>query len=156
MIDLTLDAIQKYLETLKLDVKRQPETDQLFVVFKYEDFEFPLFIRVFPDSQLLQFLLFIPFSTQPGTNAEVARLLHLLNKELDIPGFGMDESTKLIFYRIMIPATNSQIHSEIIKAYIGTVENVFKTFTPVIANVASGQAKFDEVLKKIKESQPKS
>lgn len=156
MIQMNLDSIRNYLESLKLSPKLQPETDQLYVVFKHENFEFPLFIRVFEESQLLQLILFIPFATQDETNNDVARLLHLLNKELDIPGFGMDEAAKLIFYRIMLPGSDKKINKEVLSAYIGTVQNVLQTFTPVIANVASGQSNFDEVLQKVKESQNQS
>lgn len=153
MIEMNLKSIQSFLESLKLAPQLQQETNQLYVVFKHENFEFPLFLRIFEESQLLQLILFIPFATQENTNSDVARLLHLLNKELDIPGFGMDEAAKLIFYRLMLPCNDKKISKEVLTAYIGTVQNVLQTFTPVIANVASGQSSFDEVLKKVKESQ---
>ena len=92
---------------------------------------------------------------KPGAAGDLGRLLHLLNKELDIPGFGMDEEAEVVFYRIMIPAIDNRVDTKVITRYLGSIEGLCMNFSPVIATVAGGAATFNEVLKKIKSAQKK-
>ena len=117
MIPLTLDSLYDYLTKNNLEIKRQPETAQLFVLFKIQDQDYPIFLRVMDDGELLQILAFMPISLDPKTAPDLARLLHLFNKEIDIPGFGMDESAKVIFYRIVLPAVEGKVSGEIVRLY---------------------------------------
>ena len=47
MIPLSLDALQKLLETKQLKPQLQKDTNQLYVVFTFSGREFPLFFRIF-------------------------------------------------------------------------------------------------------------
>ncbi|MFQ5729728.1 MAG: YbjN domain-containing protein, partial [Waddliaceae bacterium] len=111
MMKVTLDALLKFLKKKNYDAKLQRETQQIYIILKLEEKEFPLFLRIFEQSDLLQLLVFMPIQIKPGTHADLARLLHLINKELDIPGFGMDENSEVAFYRCMLPTPEKKIDS---------------------------------------------
>lgn len=151
MIPLNLNSLLQHLQTKQFDVKDQPETQQIYLLFDIHPLKFPLFIRVLEDSDLLQMLVFMPFTLEHSATADTARFLHLLNKELDIPGFGMDEGSQVAFYRIMLPGKNKKIDSEIFEAYINSMKNICETFYPAIAAVGQGAATFEDVLKKMKD-----
>lgn len=151
MIPLTLDSLHDYLTKNKFEVKRQPETEQLFILFKVQDQEYPLFLRVMDEGELLQLLAFMPITLEPKTMGELARLLHLFNKEIDIPGFGMDENAKVSFFRIVLPAIEGKVSGEIIAGYINSIKVITETFFPVIVAVVTGNVTFADVVKKANE-----
>lgn len=151
MISLTLDAILAYLSQKGVQAQLQTETNQVIILFKIGDREFPLFIRIFEGGDLLQLLVFLPCNMKKSAFGETGRLLHLLNKELDIPGFGLDEDTSVVFYRCMIPIQNQQLDETLFDAYLNSIQLVCKSFSPVIASVAFGNVTFEEILKKTKE-----
>ncbi len=155
MIALTIDSLHKHLQEKNLSPEIQKETHQIYVIFKYGGKEFPLFFRIFEEHGLLQLITFIPSNLKAECVGDLARLLHYLNKELDIPGFCFDEAAGLVFYRVMIPAPNKEIDPKILDAYIQSVQTVCQTFAPVIAAVSTGMSSFDSVLKLVKESQEK-
>lgn len=151
MIALSFENIQKHLKKKNIEAEKQAETNQLYVVLKIAEREFPLFIRIFEGGELLQLLTFLPCNTKPSTLADTARLLHLLNKELDVPGFGMDEDSSTVFYRCMIPVQKAQLDEVLFDAYMNSIELVCRSFAPVVVAVAFGAATFEEILKKAKE-----
>jgi hypothetical protein len=149
---LTLENVQSFLAKKKIDAQMQKETGQLYIANTFQGVEFPTFLRVYEGGELLQILLFIPSNIKAGTEKEVARLLNLINKEIDIPGYGMDENSNVIFYRIMIPAFKQQIQEEIIERYLSSLEQLCKTFTPAIVAVSQGHMTYEEILKKLQEA----
>lgn len=151
MISLDLNKIGKYLVSQGIEATFQKETDQLYILFKIGDREFPLFLRIYEGGELLQLLAFLPCNTKSTTLADTARLLHLLNKEIDVPGFGMDEGPQVIFYRCMIPAKDKQLDEKILDSYISATHTACQSFAPVIAAVAYGALTFEEVLRKSKD-----
>lgn len=153
MLKLELNAIRSHLQKKGIEPSLQKDTNQLCILLKGAEVEFPLFIRIFEGGELVQLLAFIPCNINSTTAGDTARLLHLLNKEVDLPGFGMDEAASVVFYRSMLPAKNHHIDASIIDAFLSATELVCNTFTPVITAVAQGALSFDEVLKKAKENQ---
>ncbi len=149
MINLTLEALQENLSNKGFAVELQKETKQLYIIYKINDKEFPLFLRIFGKGELLQLIAFIPCEVKTGTQGDIGRLLHRLNKELDIPGFGMDEQAGLLFYRLMIPSIEKKIVEAHLHRYVASIEEILKNFSPVIAYVASGTGSYDDVQKKI-------
>lgn len=148
MLKLDLSDIKAHFKQKGINAELQTETNQLVVVLKVADRDFPLFIRVFEGGDLLQLIAFVPCTIQPKSVGDTARLLHLLNKEIDVPGFGMDENAQVVFYRCMVPAKDQHVDSAIFDAYFNAANVVCTSFTPVIAAVASGTTTFEEVLKK--------
>jgi hypothetical protein len=147
-MELTLDNVKELLSK-NHDIQYQEETNQLYMVMKVQGLDFPLFIRVYDEGDLLQLILFIPITLQPSTTPDLARLLHTLNKEIDIPGFGMDESSKVVFYRIMLPSYNKQIEEGLIEMFMSSLPLVAESFAPIIVTAASGNATYDEIMKKM-------
>jgi hypothetical protein len=156
MISVNIDSILELTQQLKLESEIQKETHQIHVNIKVADRNFPLFIRIFEGNHLLQLLVFIPCNMKASAAADLARLLHLLNKELDMPGFGMDETAKVVFYRAMIPIVDQQVSSSLLSDYLDMIQNICDNFAPVVATVATGSSTYDEVLSKIKEHQSKN
>lgn len=156
MIHLELDKLLEYFKKKELPAQLQNETNQIVIVFKIGEREFPLFIRIFEGGELLQLLAFLPCNIKNSAVADTGRLLHLLNKELDIPGFGMDEASAVVFYRTMIPVQNQKIDEALLDAYLNSIQLVCKSFAPVIAAVAYGSTTFEEVLKKTREQSGKT
>lgn len=151
MISLHLDSLLAYLIKKGVQAELQDQTNQIVVLFKIGDREFPLFIRIFEGGELLQLLTFVPCNMKKSAFADTGRLLHLLNKELDVPGFGLDEDNSVIFYRCMIPTQNHQLDETLFDAYMNSTQLVCKSFSPVIASVAYGSISFEEILQKTRE-----
>ncbi len=151
MIPLTLDSLFEHLTQSDFEIKRQPETNQIYILFKVQDQDYPVFIRVMDEGELLQLLAFMPISMETKTTNDLARLLHLFNKEIDIPGFGMDETAQVIFYRIILPAIEGKVSGEIVAGYITSIKMITETFFPVIAAVVSGVATYADIVKKANE-----
>lgn len=152
MLTLSLDNLQKALTKRKYAANIQTETQQVYVILKLEKREFPLFIRIYQEEDLLQMLAFFPCQVKPDTAADTGRLLHLFNKELDIPGFGMDEMAGVVFFRCMIPSQTLKIPETFLDAFLHTIELACQTFSPTIEAVAAGLVTFDEILKKAQEA----
>ncbi len=136
------------LASLKLDAKVQPETKQIYIIFEHEGNQFPLFIRELHDGELVQLLTFIPTNVNPEYMHDLGRLLHMLNKELDMPGFCLDEASNTVFYRLMMPTLKKEYQPEIFEALINTSQMVCKTFSTVIEALAQGAMTLQDILKK--------
>lgn len=149
MITLTIDSLKEYLSKAKFPVEIQNETQQVYMLYKINDREFPLFMRIFGEGELLQLIAFVPCEMKPNARGDLARLLHRINKELDIPGFGMDEQASLIYYRLMIPSFEKKIYGTHLQRFITSIEEILKNFSPLIAYVSTGNSTFDEVQKKM-------
>jgi hypothetical protein len=174
MINMTPETILNFMRKNKYESDIQSDTQQVYTIFKIGQKEYPLFLRVFDDGHLLQLLVFIPCHLEPNERfalgnvskqvaepseskqqravvADLARLLHLLNKELDVPGFGMDEMAGVVFYRIMLPTPKKKIDSELLLAFLKTAEHVCQMFSTPIEAVSSGQMTLDQILAKAHE-----
>lgn len=150
---VTADNLISHLTHKGLDPKIQKETGQVYLIVKANEIEFPFFLRIFEQSELLQLLLFMPVNIKPGTHADLARLLHLINKELDIPGFGMDESAAVVFYRCMLPIPGADIPEKLLDTFIKSIELIAESITPPVIGVATGAATFADILAQAKEIQ---
>ncbi|HEY4832398.1 MAG TPA: YbjN domain-containing protein [Waddliaceae bacterium] len=151
MIQLNLNVLIKYLRDKHYDAQLQSETQQIYIILKIAGREFPLFIRIFEQSDLLQLLVFMPINIKQGAYADLARLLHQLNKELDIPGFGMDESAGVVFYRCMLPVLDKKIEESLLDSFLKSISVICESICPPIFTVASGSASYAEIIAKAKE-----
>ncbi len=178
MINVTIDSLLQFMRTNKYEAEIQQDTQQIYTIFKIDQKEYPLFLRVFDEGHLLQLLVFIPShlesteqfvlgkkrdesetsllpqsEKQKSVIADLARLLHLFNKELDMPGFGMDEMAGVVFYRLMIPTPNINIESDLLLAFFKTIEHICQMFSKPIEAISSGQMTLDQVLAKAQETE---
>ncbi len=148
MLPLNLENILQFLKDEGYEAHIQAETGQIYCILKILRQDFPLFIRIFEESKLLQLIVFIPSAIKEGAFNDAGRLLHLINKQIDVPGFGMDETAKIPFYRIMLPSFESQIDSVMLKSYLHSMKIICENFAPTIITVANGAATFEGVQKR--------
>lgn len=151
MIPMNPEALLAALQKNNYNAEIQTETKQVFTILQISKKEYPLFLRVFDEGHLLQLLAFIPCPVERKIIPDLARLLHLLNKELDVPGFGMDEIAGAVFYRLMIPTPKKKIESDVLVAFIKTIEHVCKMFANPIEAVSGGHITLDDILAKAQE-----
>lgn len=149
MLNFTLDAIRDHLKTRDFVLQYQPETDQLFTNLKYQNVEFPFFLRIYEGNELLQLIAFMPFPYIAEYSGELARLLHYINKEIDLPGYGMDEKNNIIFYRIMLPVIDQQLNEKQLDLILETIPSVCQAFAEPIILVGQGKETFASAVKKI-------
>lgn len=170
MVNMTPEEILAFMRKQGYEADIQSDTQQVYTIFKIEHKEYPLFLRIFDNGHLLQLLVFIPCHLEPNERfapgqrsapsgsapnqavvADLARLLHLLNKELDVPGFGMDEMAGVVFYRLMLPTPKKKIDADLLLAFLKTVEHVCQMFSTPIEAISTGQMTLDEILAKAQE-----
>ncbi|GAB4229841.1 MAG: YbjN domain-containing protein [Chlamydiales bacterium] len=152
-MELSLENFKKLLLQRELHPEIQRETQQVFAMMPIEGRDYPLFVRIFEESGLVQCIAFFPFEIKKQTFPDVARLLHLFNKELDIPGFGLDEESKVLFFRCMIPSNKGKIEEDLFLAYLNTIHLACSSFTKPIEAVAAGAATFEELIEKVNKNQ---
>ncbi len=146
-IPLNQNALLQFLNQKDFHPLFQKETDQTYLVMNIGEYEVPLFFLIRSENSLLQTLAYLPYQLQEKTLGETARLLHLLNKELDMPGFGLDEKEDLMFYRCVIPCVDGKISEELLLTYISCTRLACETFMGAIGTILSGSASIDELLK---------
>ena len=83
--------------------------------------------------------------------SEAARLLHFVNREIDMPGFGMDEKDQLMFYRLVLPCLDKKIDTKLLDLYLVATRVACETFMDAIQLIASGSANFERVVKERKQ-----
>lgn len=150
MLSITDESLIEFLKKNDFKAEVQKETGQIVSIFNIANQEFPLFLRRFEGSELLQLLVFIPSQIKNGAKTDLARLLHMINKELDIPGFGMDEESGTCFYRIMLPTIENGIDERILESYLKSLKAVCEQIGPTVMAVANEVASFDEIVRKAK------
>jgi len=155
MPNLAIPDLLDFLKNKDYDAQIQKETDQIYIILKISEREFPLFIRIMGEGGLVQLMVFFPCNIKAEAVSDLARLLHTLNKELDIPGFGMDEKAGVAFYRCMIPTIDNQFNESVLEGFLNSVKIVCETFSPAVEAVAFGATTFDELLKKAEEQAQK-
>lgn len=148
MLELTTDALVEFFREQGIEATVEPETGQVIFDVKYEETKCPVFVRIYPEGQLLQLMLFFPMMMQPKSQGDTARLLHFFNKELDIPGFGMDESTGACFFRCMIPSSDHKIVKEVLAGYVNTLRTVCQSFFPSIGIITSRAMTYETLMAK--------
>jgi len=125
MIPLKVKDVLNHLKT-NHKAELQEEHQQISFTLDIKGKEVPVFVGILHDS-LLQIIAYLPYELQEKAYGEVARFLHIINKELDMPGFGMDESGKLVFYRLVIPCLSAEIDEKLIDAHLNTVNIACQT-----------------------------
>lgn len=145
-----LGVFFKFLETEGLKPTFQSDNHVVFITMTIEKQDVPIFFAFISGNTLLQSITYLPLQMTEKTRGDVARLLHFLNKEIDLPGFGLDEKEKLIFYRSVIPVIDGEISEKWVKINLAAAKHVCETFMMAIALINSGTATLDAVMQKMK------
>lgn len=151
MIKLSLDALLEYLNENKLEPQLQKETNQIYLLFNIEKVQFPLFLRLDEGHKVLQMFMFMPCQLKETAINDTARILHLLNKEIDIPGFGMEEKAGVIFYRWVLPTLTGELDEKMFNSFLVAIPQISRICFPIVAAVASGNTSYAAISGKVKE-----
>lgn len=147
-LSLDLNSLMAYFQSQGYAAEIQAETHQIYFPIQITSREYPVFSRIFDESGLLQVLVFFPCTIEGKSIPEMARLLHIFNKELDLPGFGMDEVAGVVFFRWMLPTQGKEVPEATLSACLATLKTVCQTFTQVIQAIAAGAVNFETLLEK--------
>lgn len=150
MFDFNVNALIAYLRENNAQPELQKETGQVFLLHQLQGYEVPIFFLLRPESTLLQIIAYLPFRIPDKTLGDTARLLHILNRDLDMPGFGIDESEKMSFFRCVVPALDGKIEKRFFNMYLATSKIACDTFMRAIGMIVSGSAPLEDVLKETK------
>ena len=82
----------------------------------------------------------LPFLIPPDRFGEVSRFLLLLNKPLDMGGFGLDERTGVPFFRHSLFTYNGNLSTRLLVATVGTIYLLADTLSPQIEAIANGMS----------------
>lgn len=153
MLKLNYTQLLPFFQKHELNAQIQTETNQIFAPLKVGEREFPFFVRTFDESGLLQLLVFLPCNVPAERVADMGRLLHMFNKELDVPGFGMDEVIGVVFFRCMLASHKQEIPESTVESYLTTFKTICQSFSPAVEALAAGAVTFDEMLAKANAAQ---
>lgn len=141
---LDQNSILQFLNKLELQPELEPASKQIFIKKEHESNEYILFFAIRGAS--LQIICYFPYAAKKEQFAEVSRLLHIFNRDIDMPGFGFDEKQGLIFYRNVIPCLDNIVDEKLILLFLSTQKSVIETFGKAIFGVLSGQVKIDDLI----------
>jgi hypothetical protein len=145
---LTLGSLFDFLKKTEPTAELQKETSQVFVLRKTDNIELALFFKIIANGELMQIVSYLPVKVSNDRFQDVARLLSAINNDLDVPGFSLNESSNLIFYRVVVPFYQKKLNQDLIKQYLNVSVNAAQAFINVINAVSSGQMTYDELLQK--------
>lgn len=151
MTELTYPNLKQHLAKKFPQIAMEPQGNQLLATMIIGNKDYPFFVRIFDEGVVYQLIAFIPCSWHSHYTPQMAQLLHLLNKELEIPGFGLDDTIRIAFFRAMLFAKNSHFDEQLLDAMVEAVEVACETFTPVITQVANGELSYLDVVRLAKE-----
>jgi len=149
-ISLTNLELIKLFATQKINLQVQKETDQLFTVLHFHGKDYPFFLRIFEQTKLLQMMVFLPCRITSKSVADLSRLLHRINREIDMPGFGLDEDANVVFYRLMLSSEKKKMDEKLILSYFSSFSRLLDTFSTIICGVADGRATFSAIMHELK------
>lgn len=148
---LNQSNLDKFLSGLELAPLLEKESGLTYINVSANNQELPLFFVIRNEGEVLQLICYFPY--QLLDVSATARLLHLLNRDLDIPGFGMDEEQGLVFYRLVIPCFEKKIDGLLLRIYIDTIKVVCDSFSHAIGLISSGNVNLDTLKQQIKQEE---
>lgn len=127
-------------------------TQQIFLQLQADHYSLPCFLKLDERNSFLQIIVFLP--TPPNTYspsttqniAQIARFLHFLNKQVDLPGLCLDEESGTIFYRVILAAPEKKLSHEFLFSYLTTAHQVCRSFGPALFALSQGKISLEELL----------
>lgn len=96
--------------------------------------------------QELQLISSLPFFVNDEKIPDISRLILLLNKGLELPGFEFSEVDRLIYYRYAFVVPEDALDERILLSIIGMIQFVLEAFNDLFEAVATGTLTFQEVV----------
>ncbi|WP_068468560.1 hypothetical protein [Candidatus Protochlamydia phocaeensis] len=93
----------------------------------------------------------LPFTVEPQSIGEVARLINFFNKSLLVPGFILDEAGKSVFFRYAFLKPGSMLEDATFISLIGTILLWLDSFSDSIEEVAKGKSMVEVIQERMNE-----
>jgi hypothetical protein len=94
----------------------------------------------------LHFFVMLPFDVKGDALGDTARLLLLLNKSLDLPGFDMSEVNQVVFYRYTWASPALEVDKLFLLSIVGMIMLIIDSLSYTIEKVASGEASLMQIV----------
>lgn len=171
---LTLDHIAKLLETYQFEFTKQESTEeipfeQLLVLLGEIDEERPLIlhIRLFGDIPLvgeeegaeedpetawakqlgfINFFIALPLTIQEDRVIDTGRVALMLNKVLPMPGFGVSEVDRAVFYQYTSLIKSHTLDTDLLLGILAMIVHLIDTHLPTFQEIAEGKKTFEELI----------
>lgn len=147
-ISLNYSSVLNYLKQKQFDASIQTGMDQISAKLSVGKENYPFFVKIDSAGGLVQLLVFLPYALQPSLAPDMARLLHYCNKEIDFPGFGIDEVAGAVFYRCVVLDEQGEISLALFDKVLAAMPRVCEAFFPLITMSMTGKVRFDSILEK--------
>ncbi|WP_201456823.1 YbjN domain-containing protein [Chlamydia sp. 17-3921] len=154
--ELNQNNLTKFLRDSNLEPLFEKSSSLTYINILVNDHELPVFFVIRSEGEVLQLVCYFPYQLSETHKEATARLLHLLNRDIDIPGFGMDEEQGLIFYRLVIPCLNKEMSGPLLRIYIDTIKIVCDSFVHAIGLISTGNLNLDEMKRLAREKAAES
>ncbi|MBB63962.1 MAG: hypothetical protein CMO81_02740 [Waddliaceae bacterium] len=141
----SLSKLHALITQLGFEASIQEITGQVHFMLNAEEYPIPCFVKSFSDGKNLQLIAFLPFEYREDCLSQLSRALHLLNKEIDMPGFGLDEQNGMSFFRAIIPCPQAKISKSLVRSYIEICKKAVSKFLPVVAAIGLGKSTVEEL-----------
>ena len=97
----------------------------------------------------LQFFITLPFFFEESAFAETSRAVLLVNQSIEIPGFGIKEADKIIFYQYIMPIIDKKLDERLFLSIINFIMATIEAHLDFLEDVGSGEI---SVVDKIREA----
>ena len=97
----------------------------------------------------IQFESALPFPLSDLRSHDVGSFLFFLNRQLELPGFEIDEANSLILYRYVHLSSEIDVKPDLLKGIIGSTTLTLDLFGEAIEKVSSGETSFNEILENV-------
>ena len=141
------------LKKLGIECNFDERSHQVITIFHYGKKDFPIFFRELHEGNLLQIMVFFPSRFKSEHEPDLSRFLHKINRELDLPGLGMDEDSHTVFYRIVIDMVDKKSKKHVIEVYLNTIRAVCVNLADAIEGLANGKLNYKQAVAGFKKSQ---
>lgn len=91
-------------------------------------------------ANFLNLFVAFPFKFKEESVGELSRLLMHFNKTIELPGFGLDEINKMVFFRYSLPLTGVLFQKNLLIGIVGTCMLLVDSLSHQIECVANGES----------------
>lgn len=99
----------------------------------------------------IQFHVVLPFRVNIENIPDTARLILLLNKGMELPGFELSEVDQIVLYRHAFVVPEDDLDERIVLSLVGMVQVLLQAFTQPLEIVATGQQSLQAVLESVRQ-----
>lgn len=96
--------------------------------------------------QEIQLLSVLPFQVNAENIPDTARLILLLNKGMELPGFELSEVDGIVLFRHAFVVPEDALDERILLSLVGMIQMLLDAFTELLEDVATGAQSLQEAL----------